>query len=164
MARIARQRNANEVTYVRPIRPNPGPRRCQPGLAPTGRRPIVSAGELQPGTDPAGFRSTGPRRRPAGAAPDLELLPFWATAKSLQGSTINARVESMATKPALRSALKGRRCLAPMAGYYEWSVNPNDKKKDPWFIHADRPLRAAGLWEDASKLLDDDNLGSQASR
>lgn len=88
------------------------------------------------------------------------LLPFWATAKSLQGSTINARIETVATKPAFRGAFKARRCLIPMAGYYEWSVNPDDKKKDPWFIHAATPLWAAGLWEDASRLLGDDNLGT----
>lgn len=73
------------------------------------------------------------------------LLPFWAKAKSLQGSTINARIETVATKPAFRTAFKARRCLIPMAGYYEWSVNPDDKKKDPWFIHAAKPLWAAGL-------------------
>lgn len=88
------------------------------------------------------------------------LLPFWATTKSLQGSTINARIETVATKPAFRSAFKARRCLIPMAGYYEWSVSPEDGKKDPWFIHAATSLWAAGLWEDSSKLLDDDNLGT----
>ncbi|HBZ46432.1 MAG TPA: SOS response-associated peptidase [Stenotrophomonas sp.] len=88
------------------------------------------------------------------------LLPFWAKAKGLQGSTINARIETVATKPAFRSAFKARRCLIPMAGYYEWSVSPEDGKKDPWFIHAATPLWAAGLWEDASKLLGEDNLGT----
>lgn len=29
------------------------------------------------------------------------LLPFWTKAKGLQGSTINARIETVATKPAL---------------------------------------------------------------
>ena len=88
------------------------------------------------------------------------LLPFWAKAKKLQGSTINARIETVATKPAFRAAFKKRRCLIPMAGYYEWSVNPEDEKKDPWFIHASGPLLAAGLWEDTSPLLDPDNLGT----
>ncbi len=88
------------------------------------------------------------------------LLPFWAKAKSLQGSTINARIETVATKPAFRSAFKKRRCLVPMAGYYEWSVSAEDGKKDPWFIHAASPLFAAGLWEDASPLLPDGNLGT----
>lgn len=88
------------------------------------------------------------------------LLPFWAKAKSLQGSTINARIETVATKNAFRSAFKKHRCLIPMAGYYEWSVSPEDGKKDPWFIHAAEPLWAAGLWEDKSPLLDDENLGT----
>lgn len=88
------------------------------------------------------------------------LLPFWAKAKKLQGSTINARIETVATKPAFRSAFKKRRCLIPMAGYYEWSVNAEDGHKDPWFIHATGPLLAAGLWEDTSPLLDPDNLGT----
>jgi putative SOS response-associated peptidase YedK len=88
------------------------------------------------------------------------LLPFWAKAKGLQGSTINARIETAATKPAFRSAFKKRRCVIPMAGYYEWSVSPEDRKKDPWFIHATGPLLAAGLWEDTSPLLPDGNLGT----
>lgn len=88
------------------------------------------------------------------------LLPFWAKGKNLQGSTINARIETVATKPAFRSAFKKHRCLIPMAGYYEWSVNPDDQGKDPWFIHAAGPLWAAGLWEDKSPLLDPDNRGT----
>ena len=88
------------------------------------------------------------------------LLPFWAKAKSLQGSTINARIETVATKPAFRAAFKRRRCIVPMAGYYEWSVSPEDGKKDPWFIHSTGPLLAAGLWEDVSPLLPDGNLGT----
>lgn len=47
-----------------------------------------------------------------------------------------------------------------MAGYYEWSVSPEDGKKDPWLIHATGPLLAAGLWEDASPLLPEGNLGT----
>lgn len=88
------------------------------------------------------------------------LLPFWAKAKGLQGSTINARIETVATKPAFRAAFKARRCIVPMAGYYEWSVSDVDGKKDPWFIHASSPLWAAGLWEDASPLLPDGNRGT----
>lgn len=88
------------------------------------------------------------------------LLPFWAKSKDLQGSAINARIETVATKPAFRAAIKKRRCLVPIAGDYEWSVNTEDGKKFPWFIHAAAPLWAAGLWEDASKLLGDDNLGT----
>jgi len=88
------------------------------------------------------------------------LLPFWAKVKGLQGSTINARIETVATKPAFRTAFRQRRCVIPMAGYYEWSKNHEDGGKDPWFIHAAGPLLAAGLWEDTSPLLPDGNLGT----
>jgi len=57
------------------------------------------------------------------------LLPFWAKAKGLQGSTINARIETVATKPAFRTAFKKRRCVVPMAGYYEWSVSPETERR-----------------------------------
>jgi len=88
------------------------------------------------------------------------LLPSWAKDKSLQGRAINARIETVAEKPMFRAAFKRRRCIVPMAGYYEWSVNREDGKKDPWFIHAAGPLWAAGLWEDTSPLLADGNLGT----
>jgi len=88
------------------------------------------------------------------------LLPSWAKDKALQGRAINARIETVAEKPMFRAAFKRRRCIVPMAGYYEWSVNPEDGKKDPWFIHAAGPLWAAGLWEDSSPLLAAGNLGT----
>lgn len=81
----------------------------------------------------------------------------------LQGSTINARIETVATKPAFRSAFEKRRCLIPMAVYYEWSVNAEESAKDPWFIHETGPLCAADLWEDNSPLLAPDNLGTFAA-
>jgi len=88
------------------------------------------------------------------------LLPFWAKAKALQGKTINARIETVAEKNSFRAAFKKRRCVIPMAGYYEWSISAEDGKKDPWFIHAAGQLLAAGLWEDTSPLLPDGNLGT----
>jgi putative SOS response-associated peptidase YedK len=76
-------------------------------------------------------------------------------------STINARVETVATKPAFRAAFKApRRCLIPMAGYYEWVQEGTVKQ--PYFIaRADgEPLYAAGLWEPPHALQDDDAEGS----
>ncbi|HDS1082422.1 TPA: SOS response-associated peptidase [Stenotrophomonas maltophilia] len=88
------------------------------------------------------------------------LLPLWAKSKGMQGKAINARIETVATKPTFRTAFKKRRCVIPMAGYYEWSISPIDGNKDPWFIRTTGTLLAAGLWEESSPLLPDGNLGT----
>jgi len=89
------------------------------------------------------------------------LLPFWV--KDLKGtfSTINARVETVATKPAFRSAFKApRRCLIPMQGYYEWRDFADGKQ--PFYIARQdgAQLYAAGLWEPRHKLQGEDEDGS----
>lgn len=48
------------------------------------------------------------------------LVPSWARDARGGARLINARVETLATKPAFRSALARRRCLLPAAGWYEW--------------------------------------------
>lgn len=77
------------------------------------------------------------------------LLPAWAKEARLAYSTFNARAESMADKPAFRSAFRQRRCLVPASGYYEWQTE--GKAKRPFYIHAaDAPvLLFAALWEPA---------------
>jgi putative SOS response-associated peptidase YedK len=64
-------------------------------------------------------------------------------------SMINARAETVSSKPAFRNAFKHRRCLIPADGFYEWQVIPDSKIKQPWFIVlGDRePMAFAGLWE-----------------
>jgi putative SOS response-associated peptidase YedK len=60
---------------------------------------------------------------------------------------INARAETVATKPSFRDALKKRRCLIPADGFYEWKKD--GKTKIPFcFTMADDSIFAfAGLWE-----------------
>ncbi|MGR9086560.1 MAG: SOS response-associated peptidase [Gammaproteobacteria bacterium] len=62
------------------------------------------------------------------------LIPHWAKDIKIGYHTINARAETVASKPAFRNAIKHRRCLIPADGYYEWQVVPGSKTKQPWFI------------------------------
>lgn len=75
------------------------------------------------------------------------LVPPWAKDLKTGYTMINARVETVSTKPAFRSAFKYRRCLIPADGYYEWQALGS--RKQPYHIHRqDGDLFAfAGLWE-----------------
>lgn len=82
------------------------------------------------------------------------LLPAWAKDAKMAYSTINARVETVATKPAFRGAWKaGRRCLVISTGYYEWPVIAGEKR--PHFIHrTDSHITMfGGIWEKWGDLL-----------
>jgi putative SOS response-associated peptidase YedK len=75
------------------------------------------------------------------------LIPFWAKEPKTDYSTINARAETVATKPTFRQAFQKRRCLIVTDGFYEWQKT--DGRKQPFYIHRkdDLPFAFAGLWE-----------------
>jgi putative SOS response-associated peptidase YedK len=74
------------------------------------------------------------------------LVPSWSRGPKA-GLLVNARCETIASKPAFRSAFKSRRCLVPVDGYYEWKAEGGTKVPH-YFHHADGNLFAlAGLWE-----------------
>jgi putative SOS response-associated peptidase YedK len=58
------------------------------------------------------------------------LIPFWA--KEPKG-IINARAETIGSKPAFKQSLQFRRCLVPADGFYEWKQTEHGKV--PHFIH-----------------------------
>jgi putative SOS response-associated peptidase YedK len=47
------------------------------------------------------------------------LIPAWADDPSIGNRMINARCETVAEKPAFRTAFKKRRCLVVADGFYE---------------------------------------------
>lgn len=75
------------------------------------------------------------------------LIPHWAKDNSIQRYTLNARVESLAQRPAYRSA---KRCLILVDGFFEWQwLDPQGKRKQKHLItHPHGELFAlAGLWD-----------------
>jgi len=82
------------------------------------------------------------------------LVPSWAKDPSIGNRMINARMETVAEKPAYKRAFAKRRCLLPADGYFEWYptselTQAGKPRKQPFFI---RPrdhgtLAMAGLYE-----------------
>jgi len=97
------------------------------------------------------------RRRPAGQGNEIALLrwglvPTWSKGPDPALSMINARAETVATKPAYRAAFRQRRCLVPADGFFEWQKLPGTggkPTKQPSYIRMkdSAPFAFAGLWE-----------------
>jgi len=79
------------------------------------------------------------------------LIPHWAKEPG-RPLNINARAETIATKPMFRDPFSRRRCLIPASGFYEWQQT-GPKTKQPYHIglKAGRPFAFAGLWDRWSK-------------
>lgn len=85
---------------------------------------------------------------PQGVGMRWGLIPHWSKKATLKYATFNARIESVASKPAFRNAWgKSRRCLIPAQGYYEW--RKEGKAKQPYFIRPveEEPMVFGGIWE-----------------
>ena len=77
------------------------------------------------------------------------LVPAWAKDPSIGARLINARVETVSTKPAFRAAWKARRrCVIPADAFYEWT-GPRGRPRQPWLIDMEHGalFAFAGLWE-----------------
>lgn len=96
------------------------------------------------------------------------LVPSWSKSRTAGPKMINARFETVASKPAFKRACAMRRCLLPADGYYEWyepeqqPPGAGKRRKQPFFIHRvdGGRLAMAGLyeiWRDPEKDPDDDS-------
>ena len=74
------------------------------------------------------------------------LIPHWADSAKVGSRMFNARSESLSRSPAFADALRRKRCLVPVDGFYEWQRIGS--RRQPFTIgRADaRPLVLAGLW------------------
>lgn len=75
------------------------------------------------------------------------LVPHWAKESSIAMSTINAKSETAATKPAFRDPLKSRRCLIPADGFYEWKRTGSVKQPFCFEVNDGELFAFAGLWD-----------------
>lgn len=77
------------------------------------------------------------------------LIPSWAKDSKIGAKLINARAETVAEKPAFRTAFRQRRCLVLADGFYEWQQQEHKKQKQPFYFRLSdrRPFAFAGLWE-----------------
>ncbi|BAZ31528.1 hypothetical protein NIES4074_40010 [Cylindrospermum sp. NIES-4074] len=75
------------------------------------------------------------------------LIPSWAKDPGMGAKLINARAETVAEKPAFRSAFKRRRCLVLADGFYEWQRQQGKKQPFYFRLQDGQPFGFAGLWE-----------------
>jgi putative SOS response-associated peptidase YedK len=80
------------------------------------------------------------------------LVPGWVKgeeqAQKIRQQTLNARAETVDTKPSFRFSFQNRPCLVPATGYFEWMHHGG--KKFPFFISipGTRIFSFAGVWDE----------------
>jgi len=102
---------------------------------------------IAPGGDPV------PAVRPGARGRELcrlqwPLIPHWAKEGRLKFATANAKGETLQDKPSFRTAWRrGRRCLLPASGYYEW--RKTGTRKQPYHIrlHGGGLFAFGALWD-----------------
>ncbi len=93
------------------------------------------------------------------------LVPSWSKDASGAARMVNARVESLLSKPAFAKAAVARRCLVPVDAWYEWQTSGTateggKPRKQPFAVGAadGSVLSLAGIyefWKDPAKAEDD---------
>jgi putative SOS response-associated peptidase YedK len=73
-------------------------------------------------------------------------MPAWADGRHDVKSLINARAETVATKPFFREAFKKKRCLVLADGFYEWQRTRTGKVPYRIALKSEAPFAFAGLW------------------
>jgi putative SOS response-associated peptidase YedK len=75
-------------------------------------------------------------------------LPVWYKTPTDGPLIINARSDTIATKPAFREAVRTRRCIVPASGFYEWQAGPDGARLPWYFTRTDgQPMALAGIWQ-----------------
>ena len=73
-------------------------------------------------------------------------VPEWADGRLDVKPLINARAETVATKPFFRDAFKKKRCLILADGFYEWKRAGKGKVPYRIALKTEEPFAFAGIW------------------
>jgi len=68
------------------------------------------------------------------------------SAPYMKNLIINARLETLDSKPMFKGAFKERRCLIPLNYYFEWKLDDGKKKKHKIFMENQDLFYMAGLY------------------
>ena len=75
-------------------------------------------------------------------------VPAWYKSFKDGPLIINARADTVAVKPAFRDAVRTRRCIMPVTGFYEWSKGPDGARLPWYFTRSDgAPMAFAAIWQ-----------------
>ena len=74
------------------------------------------------------------------------LIPAWSKSELYGSKMINARIETVTTKPSFKNLIPQYRCIVLSDGYYEWKRSGG--RKVPFFIQKEDGgvMLFAGLW------------------
>jgi putative SOS response-associated peptidase YedK len=77
------------------------------------------------------------------------LIPSWSRNLSRQFNLINARAESVTTKPSFRKAFQSQHCLVPASGFFEWKKEAKTKKPYYFQLQDESLFSFAGIWSNS---------------
>lgn len=76
------------------------------------------------------------------------LIPHWSKDKNHGYSMINARVETLQSKPSFKNLFQTNRCLVIADGFYEWKKTAQGKIPYRITLKSGEPFAFAGLWDE----------------
>lgn len=77
-----------------------------------------------------------------------EKMHWGFTSQYQDGLLINARAETVLSKPSFRNSIRNCRCVIPAAGFYEWN---KEKEQVSFTMPQSKILYMAGIWQPSDK-------------
>lgn len=75
------------------------------------------------------------------------LVPWFSKGPKSGPPLVNARSETVASKPAFKRLLKEKRCIVPADAFFEWKKQGKAKLPYLFRLASHEPMALAGLWD-----------------